>query len=124
MAYYGAQVIHPKPLSLENKNIPLFVSATDPALPTCIHRKTVKDLPPIIVIKEHQACSTYIRGLFVCGENAVSRLYHLAAEKILRSSYTNGAITLLVCTDDKEDKVANWRLQYRVFVAGGKATQR
>ena len=54
MAYYGAQVIHPKTIKpLQNKNIPLLVkSFLNPALPgTTISSKTSKNLPPIIVSK-------------------------------------------------------------------------
>jgi len=58
MAYYGAQVIHPKTIKpLQNKNIPLFVkSFTDPkAEGTIIHDKNPGILPPIIVYKQNQA---------------------------------------------------------------------
>ena len=57
MAYYGAQIIHPKTIKpLQNKNIPLFVkSFIDPNLAgTIIHNKVVHQLPPIIVLKENQ----------------------------------------------------------------------
>jgi len=58
MAYYGAQVIHPKTIKpLQNKNIPLYVKCfLDPLLPgTVIHNHPVHHLPPIIVNKEKQA---------------------------------------------------------------------
>ena len=58
MAYYGAQVIHPKTIKpLQNKNIPLVCKMfLDPSLSgTVIHNKSLKNLPPIIVIKENQA---------------------------------------------------------------------
>jgi len=58
MAYYGAQVIHPKTIKpLQNKAIPLHVKCfLDPSLPgTIIHKKNIKHLPPIIVIKQNQA---------------------------------------------------------------------
>ncbi|HMK02589.1 MAG TPA: aspartate kinase, partial [Ferruginibacter sp.] len=57
MAYYGAQVIHPKTIKpLENKNIPLHVRCfLDPALPgTTISKKPVHHLPPVIVLKKNQ----------------------------------------------------------------------
>ncbi|TAG15008.1 MAG: aspartate kinase, partial [Sphingobacteriia bacterium] len=57
MAYYGAQVIHPKTIKpLQNKGIPLLVKCfLNPSLPgTIIHKKNISQLPPIIVIKEHQ----------------------------------------------------------------------
>ena len=57
MAYYGAQVIHPKTIKpLQNKSIPLFVKCfADATLPgTVIHNAPVKNLPPIIVVKNNQ----------------------------------------------------------------------
>src|SRR5436190_16393665 len=58
MAYYGAQVIHPKTIKqLQNKNIPLQVKCfLDPSLPgTVIHNSNIPQLPPIIVVKPNQA---------------------------------------------------------------------
>src|SRR6476661_4109442 len=52
MAYYGAQVIHPKTIKpLQNKNIHLFVRSFlhSKETGTCIHNKTSAHLPPIIV---------------------------------------------------------------------------
>src|SRR6188474_1304262 len=52
MAYYGAQVIHPKTIKpLQNKGIPLYVKCfLDSSLPgTIIHNHGVNHLPPIIV---------------------------------------------------------------------------
>src|SRR5205085_4644292 len=57
MAYYGAQVIHPKTIKpLQNKNIPLHVKCfLKPTLPgTVIGSKPVQKLPPVIVLKEKQ----------------------------------------------------------------------
>lgn len=111
MAYYGAQVIHPKTIKpLENKNIPLLVKCfTDPALPgTVIHRKTVKDLPPIIIIKESQALLyLHSRDFSFIGKSAISHLYRLMEESnIAVNLIQTGAVTLMICTDDKEDKVS------------------
>jgi len=57
MAYYGAQVIHPKTIKpLQNKAIPLHVKCfLQPSLPgTTIYKKQIKNLPPIVVIKQAQ----------------------------------------------------------------------
>src|SRR6186997_1094538 len=57
MAYYGAQVIHPKTIKpLQNKNIPLLVkSFLDKNVPgTVIHNRMRPSLPPIIVMKDSQ----------------------------------------------------------------------
>jgi aspartate kinase len=58
MAYYGAQVIHPKTIKpLQNKSIPLYVkSFIQPKEEgTIIHNENVDHLPPIIVYKQNQA---------------------------------------------------------------------
>jgi aspartate kinase len=58
MAYYGAQVIHPKTIKpLQNKGIPLYVkSFLNPKEEgTCIHNENIYQLPPIIVYKQSQA---------------------------------------------------------------------
>jgi len=58
MAYYGAQVIHPKTIKpLQNKGIPLHVKCfLDASLAgTTIYKKQVKNLPPIVIIKQNQA---------------------------------------------------------------------
>jgi aspartate kinase len=58
MAYYGAQVIHPKTIKpLQNKSIPLYVkSFLNPEEEgTCIHNDNINELPPIIVYKQNQA---------------------------------------------------------------------
>ena len=61
MAYYGAQVIHPKTVKpLQNKDIPLYVkSFLDPNKEgTAITKTPVHHLPPIIVYKKNQALIT------------------------------------------------------------------
>ena len=81
MAFYGAQVIHPKTIKpLQNKNIPLYVKCfLDPKLPgTLIHAKHIVDLPPIIVVKQNQVL-IHLRSKdysFV-GEEGTARLYNM-----------------------------------------------
>lgn len=110
MAYYGAQVIHPKTIKpLENKAIPLFVKCfLDPLLPgTAIRHKAIKDMPPVIIIKNNQALLHLHSGdfSFIDGK-AIARLYDLLAEKSISANLIQtGAVTLMVCTDDKEDKI-------------------
>ena len=61
MAYYGAQVIHPKTIKpLQNKNTPLYVkSFLNMQLPgTVITAKNPHHLPPIIVYKRNQVLIT------------------------------------------------------------------
>ncbi|MFT3702608.1 MAG: aspartate kinase [Agriterribacter sp.] len=109
MAYYGAQVIHPKTIKpLQNKSIPLLVKCfLDPALPgTVIHNKSIKNLPPIIVQKNNQALlHLHSRDFSFIGEHKMSRMYHLFVEnKVTPSLIQTGAVSLMVCTDDKSEK--------------------
>lgn len=109
MAYYGAQVIHPKTIKpLQNKGIPLLVKCfLDPALPgTVIHDKNLKHLPSIIVIKNNQALlHLHSKDFSFVGEHEMSGLYHLFIEnKITPNLIQTGAVSLMVSTDDKEEK--------------------
>ncbi|HEY4147373.1 MAG TPA: aspartate kinase [Chitinophagaceae bacterium] len=110
MAYYGAQVIHPKTIQpLQNKDIPLQVKCfIDPSLPgTLIHNKNVHRLPPIIVWKEQQALvHLHTQDFSFVGEKPMSRLYEIFASiKIKPNLVQTGAVSLVVCLDDRADKI-------------------
>jgi aspartate kinase len=110
MAYYGAQVIHPKTIKpLQNKGIPLYVKCfLDPALPgTVIYKKSVKGLPPIIVLKKNQVLvHLHSKDFSFVGEDLTGRLYHLFSEiRIKPNLMQSGAVTLQVCLDDRPDKI-------------------
>ena len=110
MAYYGAQVIHPKTIKpLQNKSIPLHVKCfLDTKLPgTIIQNKQVKNLPPIIIIKNNQAMLQLSSQDFsFVGEAPMSRLYDLFGHlKIKPNLIQTGAISLQLCMDDKSDKI-------------------
>ena len=110
MAYYGAQVIHPKTIKpLQNKNIPLYVKCfLDPSLPgTVIHNKPVHHLPPIIVLKERQAMIEMISKDFsFVGEHHVARLYELLGKNKIKPNLTqNTAISFIAVLDDRIEKV-------------------
>jgi aspartate kinase len=110
MAYYGAQVIHPKTIKpLQNKGIPLLVKCfLDKNLPgTVIHNKAVKDLPPIIVLKQQQALvHLHSRDFSFVGEKPIAELYQLLAEiRIKPNLIQTGAVTIQVCLDDRSDKI-------------------
>jgi len=111
MAYYGAQVIHPKTIKpLQNKNIPLLVKCfLDPSLKgTIIHHKHVKNLPPIIVKKEHQVLMHLkTKDFSFIGEEPMSILYQIFSEiKVKPNLIQTGAISLQLCLDDHEEKIA------------------
>ncbi|MEO5685273.1 MAG: aspartate kinase [Chitinophagaceae bacterium] len=110
MAYYGAQVIHPKTIKpLQNKDIPLHVKCfLDAALPgTVIHNSNVGHLPPIIVVKENQVLvHLHTQDFSFIGEQPMSRLYDIFAElKIKPNLIQTGAVSLVVCFDDRPDKI-------------------
>lgn len=110
MAYYGAQVIHPKTIKpLQNKSIPLYVKCfLDAALPgTVVYNKPVKDLPPIIVLKENQVMVEFkSKDFSFVGESHTGKLYHLFEVLSIRPNLTqNQAISLTCVFDDREDKI-------------------
>ncbi|HEY6064218.1 MAG TPA: aspartate kinase [Chitinophagaceae bacterium] len=106
MAYYGAQVIHPKTIKpLQNKNIPLIVkSFLNPSLPgTVILNRPVHQLPPIIVLKEKQVMlEMSSRDFSFIGEQHVGHLYHLFEKLHIKPNLTqNGAISFVCVLDDR-----------------------
>lgn len=110
MAYYGAQVIHPKTIKpLQNKNIPLYVRCfLDPSLAgTAIHNKPVHNLPPIIVLKENQVIlEMSSKDFSFIGEQHVGHLYHLFEQFHIKPNLTqNGAISFVCVLDDRADKI-------------------
>jgi aspartate kinase len=110
MAYYGAQVIHPKTIKpLQNKNIPLHVRCfLQPELAgTIISKKPVHHLPPVIVLKNKQVLlELSSKDFSFVGEAYVSRLYEIFAQiKIRPNLIQNGAISILCCLDDRADKI-------------------
>lgn len=110
MAYYGAQVIHPKTIKpLQNKNIPLFVKCfLDKNLPgTVIDDNPIQQLPPIIVVKQNQALvHLHTKDFSFAGEKPLARLYSLLAELHIQANLVQtGAVRIDICVDDKADKI-------------------
>ncbi len=110
MAYYGAQVIHPKTIKpLQNKNIPLFVkSFIDPNLPgTAITGNPVKQLPPLIVIKPVQVLLRFRSKDFSFVEDEpLQKLQELfSGLKYRPNLIQNTAISLLCCFTDHPEKM-------------------
>jgi aspartate kinase len=120
MAYYGAQVIHPKTIKpLQNKGIPLYVKCfLDPALPgTVIDKKSVRGLPPIIVLKKDQALlHLHSKDFSFVGEALTGRLYQLFSEiRIKPNLMQSGAVTIQVCLDDRPDKIEKLALSAAAY---------
>ncbi|MFI5154680.1 MAG: aspartate kinase [Chitinophagales bacterium] len=110
MAYYGAQVIHPKTIKpLQNKSIPLFVKCfLDKDLPgTVIHQKQIPGLPPIIVLKENQVLiHLHSTDFSFVGEKPIASLYHMFADlKVKPNLLQSGAVNLQICMDDRTERI-------------------
>ena len=110
MAYYGAQVIHPKTIKpLQNKSIPLYVKSflQPDEEGTCIHNQEVYNLPPIIVYKADQALlQLSSRDFSFVGEGLTAEVYRIFEELKFRPNLTqNAAISLLCVVDDRQEKV-------------------
>jgi len=109
MAYYGAQVIHPKTIKpLQNKGIPLLVKCfLDPSLPgTIIHQRQKTEIPPIFVIKDKQVLvHLHSQDFSFVGEKPMAQLYEIFARLKMRPNLIQtGAISVQICMDDKPDK--------------------
>ena len=116
MAFYGAQVIHPKTIKpLQNKDIPLYVkSFLDPdAEGTCIHNQRVSHLPPIIVYKAGQVLvQLSSRDFSFVGEGLSAEAYGILSTLKLKPNLTqNAAISLLCVLDDRADKVEAFAIE-------------
>lgn len=121
MAYYGAQVIHPKTIKpLQNKGIPLYVKCfLNPSLRgTVIHNKPVHELPPIIVLKENQVLlKMSSRDFSFVGEQHVGHLYHLMEQLHIKPNLTqNGAISFLCVIDEWPEKIEKLAFEASSFL--------
>jgi aspartate kinase len=110
MAYYGAQVIHPKTIKpLQNKSIPLYVrSFLHPEEEgTCIRNKPMHHLPPIIVYKYRQVLvELRSKDFSFVGEGLTATMYRLFEQLKFKPNLTqNAAISLLCAVDDHAEKV-------------------
>ena len=110
MAYYGAQVIHPKTIKpLQNKGIPLHVRCfLKPALPgTIINDEPVHQLPPVIVLKNNQVLMQFSSKDFSFVEDTlVNKLHQLFVDIKIRPNLSqNAAISLYCCLDDRPEKI-------------------
>ncbi|MBK8144729.1 MAG: aspartate kinase [Bacteroidetes bacterium] len=105
MAFYGAQVIHPKTIKpLQNKNIPLYVKCfLDKKLKgTCIHNTDKKiNYPPILVLKTKQTLlQVTTKDYSFITEDNLSRIYKMFHDcKIKINLIQNAAISFVACID-------------------------
>ena len=111
MAYYGAQVIHPKTMKpLYNAKIPLQVkSFLNPNLPgTLIDHKKNGQLPPMLVKMEKQVLMTFhTKDFSFVGEEPIRQWYTLLQELHMRPNLIqNGAVQLMAVFDEHAEKTS------------------
>jgi len=111
MAYYGAQVIHPKTIKpLQNNGIPLYVKCfLDRNLKGTVIQNEVSSIfyPPLIILKKDQILvQVTTRDFSFITEDNLSNLYRIFHDmKIKINLIQNAAISFVACIDNKEDKV-------------------
>ncbi|RFS26460.1 aspartate kinase [Chitinophaga silvatica] len=111
MAYYGAQVIHPKTIKpLQNKQIPLYVKCfLDKNLPGTVIKEEAdtKTLPPIIVLKKNQVLLTVTsKDYSFITEDKISDIYEIFhGLKVKINLMQNGAINFSCCIDNNPEKI-------------------
>ena len=111
MAYYGAQVIHPKTIKpLQNNNIPLYVKCfLDKNLKGTVIQNEVNSIfyPPLIVLKKDQVLlQVTTRDFSFITEDNLSALYSILHDLNIKVNLIqNAAISFVACVDRKEDKV-------------------
>ena len=111
LAYYGAQVIHPKTIKpLQNKNIPLlvkpFMNPKDPG--TVVQNiKEKLSLPPIYIYKYHQVLVSIMPKdfSFIAEDNLSLIFSYLAAYKIKINLMQQSAVSFSICFDYDERKL-------------------
>jgi len=111
MAYYGAQVIHPKTIKpLQNNNIPLYVRCfLNKDLKGTVIQNEVNSIfyPPLIVLKRNQVLlQVTTRDFSFITEDNLSNLYSMFHQlKIKINLIQNAAISFVACIDNKEHEV-------------------
>lgn len=113
MAYYGAQVIHPKTIKpLQNAHIPLYVKCfLNPDLKgTCIQEKTDTYVyPPLIVLKKDQVLlQVTSRDFSFITEENLRNLYDIFhAQHVKINLIQNAAISMVLCVDNRTEKISS-----------------
>jgi aspartate kinase len=111
MAYYGAQVIHPKTIKpLQNNNIPLYVKCfLDKDLKGTVIQNEVNSIfyPPLIILKKEQVLlQVTTKDFSFITEDNLSDLYSIFHRlKIKINLIQNAAISFVACVDNNEEKL-------------------
>jgi aspartate kinase len=111
MAYYGAQVIHPKTIKpLENHNIPLYVKCfLDKNLKGTVIRNEVAGFayPPLIINKKNQVLiQATTKDFSFITEYNLSHIYQIFSDLNIKiNMMQNAAISFVACVDKRDDKI-------------------
>lgn len=111
MAYFGAQVIHPKTIKpLQNNNIPLYIKCfLNKKLKGTIVQNEVNSIfyPPLIILKKNQILLQITTQDFsFITESNLSKLYAIFHDnKVKINLIQNAAISFVACIDNNEEKV-------------------
>lgn len=111
MAFYGAQVIHPKTIKpLQNRDIPLYVKCFEnQALKGTVIQNEVNSLfyPPLIILKKNQVLvQLTTRDYSFITEDNLSALYkEFYGLNIKVNLIQNAAISFVACIDDDPEKL-------------------
>jgi aspartate kinase len=111
MAYYGAQVIHPKTIKpLQNNNIPLYVKCfLNKEQKGTVIQNEVNSIfyPPLIILKKKQILlQLTTKDFSFITEDNLSALYNIFHKLNVKVNLIqNAAISFVACIDHKEDKV-------------------
>lgn len=111
MAYYGAQVIHPKTIKpLQNNDIPLYVKCfLDRNLKGTVIRNEGAGIayPPLIVNKQNQVLiQATTKDFSFITENNLSNIYQTFSKLNIKiNMIQNAAISFIACIDNREDKI-------------------
>ncbi len=111
MAFYGAQVIHPKTIKpLQNAGIPLYVKCfLDQRLKGTVITDSVDSIfyPPLIILKQKQILlQVTTRDFSFVTEDNLRNLYGIFHDlKIKVNLIQNAAISFVACIDHREEQV-------------------
>ncbi len=112
MAYYGAQVIHPKTIKpLQNNNIPLYVKCfLDKDLKGTVIKNEVNSIfyPPLIVLKKDQILlQVTSKDFSFITEDNLAELYGAFHDMNIKANLIqNAAISFVACIDNRPDKIS------------------
>jgi aspartate kinase len=111
MAYYGAQVIHPKTIKpLQNNGIPLYVKCfLDRNLSGTVIKEEVQNVayPPLIINKKDQVLiKATTKDFSFITEYNLSHIYQIFSDLNIKiNMMQNAAISFIACIDNREDKL-------------------